>query len=151
MIAAVLLLLAQATAPLQPIPYSHKTHVALGLKCQECHTMPDPGEMMGIPAESKCMACHKTVRKESPAIQKLAGFAADGKPVPWVRVYQIPSYVYFSHKAHLAAGANCETCHGKVAESDQLKRETDIRMGGCMNCHRERKAPNDCTYCHEQK
>src|SRR2546427_7001080 len=35
---------------LQPIPYSHKQHIALGLKCGNCHEMPDPGELMGIPA-----------------------------------------------------------------------------------------------------
>ncbi len=30
-------------------------------------------------------------------------------------------------------------------------RETDISMGGCMNCHREKKASVDCAFCHDQK
>ena len=59
--------------PEQPIPYSHKKHLAMGLKCANCHEMPDPGEMMGIPAATKCMSCHASVKKDSPAIQKLAG------------------------------------------------------------------------------
>ena len=140
-----------AEPPVQPIPYSHKQHIALGLKCGNCHEMPDPGEMMGIPAVTKCMTCHQTVKKESPAIQKLAAFAASKEPVPWVRVYRIPSFVFFSHKNHLDAGAKCEACHGKVAERERMFRETDISMGGCMNCHRQNKASLDCMFCHEQR
>jgi hypothetical protein len=135
----------------QPLPYSHKQHLSLGLKCKECHTMPDPGESMGIPAATKCMACHQTVKADSEAIQKLAAYAKDKRPVPWVRVYQIPSYVAFSHKIHLETGATCQTCHGEVQERTQLWKEVDISMGGCMECHRINKASNDCTYCHEQR
>lgn len=135
--------------PQQPVPYSHKQHVALGLKCSECHTNPDPGESMGIPAATKCMACHMSIARDKPAIQKLTEAAKAKKDLPWVRVYQIPSYVAFSHKTHLDAGAKCEKCHGPVAQRDVLFREGDITMGGCMNCHREYKASNDCGYCHE--
>lgn len=138
-------------APVQPIPYSHQQHIVLGLKCKDCHTMPDPGESMGIPAATRCMACHATVKKESPAIQELASYAAAKRPVPWVRVYQIPSYVMFSHKDHLDAGAECATCHGQVAQRARLYRETDISMGGCMDCHRLKKASVDCAFCHELK
>jgi hypothetical protein len=35
--------------PKQPVPYSHKQHLAMGLQCKNCHTSPDPGEAMGIP------------------------------------------------------------------------------------------------------
>ena len=143
--------LAAVNPPEQPIPYSHKQHLALGLKCKDCHTMPDPGELMTIPAAARCMSCHAAVKKDSPHIQKLAGFARDSRPVPWVRVYRIPSYVYFSHKAHLDAGESCQNCHGKVAERDRLFKETDLSMGGCMSCHRDKRASNDCTYCHEQR
>jgi hypothetical protein len=144
---ALFLLLAAA----QPIPYSHKTHLALGLQCKNCHTNADPGEMMGYPATKTCMGCHTTIKKDSPAIQKLAGFAKDQKPVPWVRVYQIPSYVFFSHRVHTEAGASCQKCHGPVAERDVITKETDISMGACMDCHRSNKASIDCTYCHEQR
>src|SRR5579862_4102268 len=65
---------AQAVAPVQPIPFGHKKHVALGLKCDSCHTNPAPGINMTIPQSAKCMACHADVAKESPAIQKLAQY-----------------------------------------------------------------------------
>ena len=135
----------------QPIPYSHKQHLALGLTCKDCHTMPDPGESMGIPVASKCMACHQTIKKDSPAIRDLASYAEQKKRIPWVRVYQIPSYVNFSHKDHLETGAKCAACHGDVAQRDSLTRETDLSMTGCMNCHRATKASLDCGLCHELK
>lgn len=138
-------------AHVQPIPYSHKQHLALGLKCNFCHENPDPGEVMGIPAAAKCMTCHQSVKKESAAIQKLAAYASSGRDIPWVRVYEIPSYVSFSHKTHLESGATCETCHGPVRQRERIARETDISMGGCMDCHRAKRASIDCTFCHEQR
>ena len=145
-----LLLFLFAAAPQQPIPYSHKTHIALGLQCKNCHKNADPGEMMGYPVTSVCMGCHQTIKKDSPAIQKLAAFARDGKPMPWVRVYQIPAFVDFSHRAHLDAGAKCDNCHGPVAERDVIAKEGNTSMGACMDCHREHKASIDCKFCHDQ-
>ncbi len=147
-------LLAQHTPqppPEQPIPYSHKKHLSLGLQCKNCHTNPDPGETMGLPATSVCMGCHKTVKAGSAAIQKLARYHAEKTEAPWVRVYQIPSYVFFSHRAHMESGARCQTCHGEVAQRDVLFKETDISMGGCMSCHRLNKASVDCAFCHEPR
>ncbi|MBM3725375.1 MAG: cytochrome c3 family protein [Acidobacteria bacterium] len=140
-----------AKAPEQPIPYSHRTHIALGLECRNCHTNPDPGEVMGIPKASVCMGCHQTVKKDSPHIQKLATFAQSRREIPWVRVYQIPAYVRFSHREHLATGATCATCHGEVKTRDVLWREANIHMGGCMECHLKNQASNDCSFCHEPK
>src|SRR5438270_7228280 len=66
---------AEHPAPEQPIPYSHKQHLAFGLECKNCHTNPEPGKLMTFPATSKCMQCHVTVAKGKPSIQKLATFA----------------------------------------------------------------------------
>ncbi len=135
----------------QPLPFSHKTHAETALlKCAECHTMPAPGEQATIPETKKCMSCHIAVKKESPHIQKLTEFHTAKKPVPWIRVYQIPGFVFFSHKVHTDAGAKCETCHGPVAEREVLKREVETNMGACMTCHQKNKASNDCATCHEK-
>jgi hypothetical protein len=137
--------------PEQPIPYSHKQHLALGLLCNNCHANPAPGDAMSFPATSKCMSCHQTIDKASPAIQQLAAFDRDQKDIPWVRVYKLPDFVFFSHKAHLDAGAKCEDCHGQVAQRDRLFRETDLSMGGCLSCHRDHNASQACDYCHDQR
>src|SRR5580692_11535840 len=67
--------LAEHTPPVQPIPYSHQLHLAIGLECSNCHTNPEPGNLMTFPATSTCMSCHSTVATKKPSIQKLALFA----------------------------------------------------------------------------
>ena len=135
--------------PEQPLPFSHKQHVSLGLTCKDCHADRDPGESEGFPAVSTCMSCHFSIAKDAAPIQKLKMYADEKKSIPWVRVYQIPSYVDFSHRAHLQAGFKCEKCHGPVATRDALWKEADVSMGGCIACHRQNRASTVCTYCHE--
>lgn len=138
--------------PAQPIPYSHKHHAGtLKIACTNCHENADPGELMGIPATAKCMTCHQAIKTDSPHIQKLTSYHKANRDLPWARVYQIPSYVFFSHREHLKAGNTCAECHGKVAERDALFREMPVNMGNCMECHQKKKAPNNCTFCHEQR
>ena len=143
-------LAAAQTAPKQPIAFNHKTHAGtLKLPCKMCHPNPDPGDRMTIIAASGCMNCHSAIKADSPEIKKLADFAKTGTPIPWVRVYEVPSFVNFSHRTHLDKGATYQDCHGQVASRDQLSRETDISMGGCMDCYKARKASLDCGVCHE--
>jgi hypothetical protein len=137
--------------PEQPIPFSHKLHAgAQQLKCATCHKNPDPGERMGLATATLCMQCHEDVKTDSPAIQKLASFASNKREIKWVRVYEIPSYVFFSHRAHLTAGSTCTDCHGEVKELEQMYRAKEINMASCMNCHQAKGASVDCTYCHEK-
>jgi hypothetical protein len=134
----------------QPIPFAHKTHVAQGIKCLDCHTIKAPGDQAGFPAVSTCMGCHASIKKESPAIQKLADYAAKQTPVPWARVYKLPRQVYFSHEVHhRKAKVECAVCHGPVAEREALVQEKSITMKDCMTCHDQRKASNDCALCHD--
>jgi hypothetical protein len=102
-----------------------------------------------IPSVSQCMSCHQTVAAGTPSIQKLASYAHDKAPVPWVRVYQLPSFVTFSHKVHLDHGNTCQECHGQVVQRDQLFQEVGISMAACLNCHRAKKAQTGCDTCHE--
>ena len=140
------------TAPEQPIPFSHRAHIAKGFDCKTCHPVPEPGDFATIPETSICMSCHRTVKKESAAIQRLAGLHEQNKPVEWRRVYRLPDYVFFSHKEHLTKdGATCETCHGAVRERDVLRKEKEISMAACMDCHRGRQASLACNFCHDQK
>ena len=134
----------------QPLPYSHKTHVALGLQCRDCHAIADPGFLAGYPAEATCMACHSAIKTDSPHIQELARLSAEGSAVPWRRVYRVPDFVWFSHASHVEdASVDCETCHGPVAEREVLFQEKPTTMAACMACHAQHSAPNDCDLCHD--
>ena len=139
-------------APVQPVPFSHKIHVAQKLACKDCHSMPDPGDHAGLPSVSKCMSCHASVAKERPSIVTLAELAAKHEPIPWKRVYRLPDYVAFSHKTHVEkARAGCETCHGPVQERDAIRKEQSISMSACVDCHKTRGASVACDFCHEMK
>ncbi len=142
----------QSAPPVQPLPYSHKVHLARGLKCNDCHSNPDPGDRMTFAAASKCMACHVTIAKDRPAIQKLAEYAKSNEPIPWVRVYSVAARVYWSHRAHLEAGFKCEDCHGQVADMEVVAKVKDVTsMQGCIDCHHQHKAETGCAFCHEGK
>jgi hypothetical protein len=137
-------------APEQPIPYSHKKHLAVGLECKNCHTNPEPGKLMTFPATSKCMECHVTIAKGKPSIQKLASFAKSQQPIPWVRVYNVLPGVAWTHRAHVAAGVKCETCHGPVREMDAMSEVTSVvTMYSCLSCHEMNQAKTSCDTCHK--
>src|SRR5690349_19382960 len=111
-------------APAQPLPYSHKLHVAQGLQCRMCHTNPAPGSRLTCPATSPCMSCQATIAKDRPAILKLAECSRSRQPIPWVRVYQLTPGVSWSHRKHPDAGMQCVMCHGEVGRLDTMAETT---------------------------
>ena len=80
------------------------------------------------------------------------------QPVPWVQVHNLPDYVYFDHRAHVAAGVACQSCHGPVESMERVSQFSSLSMGWCVNCHRETTAngvngqavhaSTDCAICH---
>ncbi len=136
-------------APVQPLPFSHKTHLSAGLACRTCHIGPDPGIQMTFPATEICMSCHRTVAADTPAIMKLQGFWKSGQDIPWVRVYAITPGVSWSHRAHLDAGTQCETCHGAMSQIEVVSETKAIRsMATCISCHLATASSTECATCH---
>jgi len=141
--------LAPHTAPTQPLPFSHKTHVALRLVCQTCHSNPDPGSLMTFPATELCMSCHVAVATDQPAIASLRAFAESAQKIPWNRVYTLTPGVSWSHRAHLDSGTQCDTCHGDIAQAEAVSEITAIlSMASCIGCHQARGAVAECVTCH---
>jgi hypothetical protein len=141
---------AEHPAPEQPLPYSHKQHLALGLQCKECHVNPEPGNLMTFPSTDKCMQCHVTIAKDKPAIMKLAEYSKSKEPIPWVRVYKVLPGVQWSHQPHLAANVKCETCHGNVSQMATMSEVTSVTtMYACLHCHEMNQAKIACETCHK--
>lgn len=171
--------------PRQPIAFSHKRmagapvlqandkgeQVNVGgfaIPCQYCHTMPYKGRHATIPSTAVCMNCHSTVGLNKEWVLKMREYWDRGQPIPWVKVHDLPDFVYFDHSAHLnardekgnpklpvtdAAGqpmVACQTCHGKVDQMDIVSVQTNFNMQWCLDCHRqpEMKAPTSCVTCH---
>lgn len=96
-----------------------------------------------------CMGCHKTVGKDMQEVQKLIRLWEQRRPIEWIKVNDLPDFVYFSHKRHVSADVACETCHGQVQKMDRVSRGPIHSMESCVNCHLERKASVDCWTCHK--
>ena len=62
------------------------------------------------------------------------------RPVEWVRVHNLPDFVYFDHRPHVARGVACESCHGPVQGMERMRQETSLSMGWCLDCHRKSQA-----------
>ena len=62
------------------------------------------------------------------------------KPIPWVKIHNLPDHVYFNHSQHVKVGKQqCQTCHGPIQEMPEVYQFSDLSMGWCINCHRESK------------
>ena len=128
--------------PDQPIKFSHKVHAGQNqIDCQYCHSTASYSKSAGIPSSNLCMNCHKVVtagmRSGKFEINKIYRAEASGIPIKWIRVYNLPDYVFFSHAQHVGAGkVACQTCHGPVETMDLIKQIPDLSMGWFVNCHR---------------
>ncbi|HEX4259512.1 MAG TPA: cytochrome c3 family protein [Acetobacteraceae bacterium] len=125
----------------QPVPFSHKHHAGeLGIDCRYCHTTVEIAATAGMPPTWTCMTCHSQVWAGAPMLAPVRQSLADDRPLQWVRVSQLPSYVYFDHSIHIAKGIGCSSCHGRIDRMQLTYPVHAFSMSFCLNCHR---APQD--------
>lgn len=139
----------QGYAPKQPIAFSHKLHAGdYEIDCKYCHTGAMVGKNATIPSVNICMNCHRSVKTESPQIQKIwaaadwnaetLSFGPNQKPIEWVRIHNLPDLAYFNHAQHVnVAGIECQTCHGPIETMDVVRQYSLLTMGWCVDCHRQ--------------
>jgi menaquinone reductase, multiheme cytochrome c subunit len=124
--------------PIQPVPYSHALHAGkLGIDCRYCHTTVENSNFASIPPTETCMNCHTNIRTESAALAPVRESWATGKPVEWIRVHELPQYVYFSHQAHVNHGVGCIECHGRIDQMERVYQAKPLSMSWCLDCHRD--------------
>jgi hypothetical protein len=148
--------------PPQPIQFSHARHVSLGIECLFCHPGALSGKTAGLPTVSLCKACHQQIANPSTDVSttneldKLTGYFNNNEPITWVPVAILPDFVYFTHGPHIAAGLNCENCHGELSQMTTAVPQK-MSMGWCLDCHRTRYKNDpvlltkltDCVTCHK--
>ena len=158
--------------PEQPIYFSHKIHAGENkIDCQLCHSSAKYGKVSEIPSVNVCMNCHKGIAEykgkyieegkdrafytaEIKKIYEAAGwdegsqsYTGKTKPIEWVRIHNMPDFVYFNHSQHVVAGEQtimkakkvdvvCKACHGQVQEMDKVQMANNFTMGWCIECHR---------------
>ena len=128
----------QGQRPEQPVPFSHKHHVGgLGIDCRYCHTSVEDSAFAGLPPTKTCMNCHSQVWSDAPMLEPVRSSFREDKSIEWVRVNNLPDFVYFDHSIHLNKGVGCVTCHGQVDEMPLTWRENSLSMEWCLDCHRQ--------------
>ena len=145
-------LLRPANAVLQPIQFNHQLHIQeVGLECADCHKYFATGQHSGLPTLADCMECHEGGMTESPEEQKLLQMAQADPTTPFLKLFTMPDHVFYSHRTHVtAAGLECETCHGDIADTTVPPEVPLMRitMDTCLDCHTRNGVNNDCTRCH---
>jgi hypothetical protein len=82
------------------------------------------------------MNCHVRVKQDSTLLQPVRDSYASGNPIPWVKIHNLPDYVYFNHQSHVTAGVSCVSCHGRVDQMIVVKQMEPLSMAWCLECHR---------------
>ena len=124
--------------PEQPIEYSHALHAGeLGIDCQYCHNTVTETSHAAVPPTSTCMGCHDKIHTESEKLTLLRDSHAEGLPVPWAKIHDLPDYAYFNHSRHVNSGVSCVSCHGRVDTMEVVWQTEELSMGWCLDCHRD--------------
>ncbi|MCF7668359.1 MAG: cytochrome c family protein [Verrucomicrobia bacterium] len=124
-------------APVQPIPFAHAIHVgALKLDCRYCHTDVDKSWYANLPDSKTCMNCHQELLPETPRLKVLFDSVKKNEPIPWIKVHDLPDYVYFNHEIHVHSGVGCVECHGRVDKMVRTQQVKSLSMAFCLACHR---------------
>jgi len=127
----------QGQRPAQPVLFSHKRHVqGLGLQCQYCHASAETSTSAGIPPTKTCMNCHAEIWTSAEVLEPVRQSWASGKSIAWIKVNDLPDYVYFSHEIHVHKGVDCVTCHGRVDQMPVTYAQNTLQMEWCLDCHR---------------
>lgn len=123
--------------PVQPVPYSHALHAGkLGMDCRYCHTEVERAAQANVPPTQTCMNCHTVIRADSPRLELVRRSYETGLPIEWVRVHNLPDFVFFDHSAHVRRGVGCVSCHGRIDTMEVVYRDQPLSMSWCLDCHR---------------
>ena len=145
----------QGYAPRQPILFKH-TRMAgppvwqtnekgeqvnvggFAIPCVYCHTMPYKGRHSTVPSTAVCMNCHSTVGLSKEWVLKMKEYWDRGEPIPWVKVHDLPDFVYYDHAAHVSAKDEAGQAHPPV---DRRAGQADGRV---PELPREGRGDGDC-------
>ena len=121
----------------QPIQFSHLHHVGgMGIDCRYCHTAVEKSSFAGIPPTKTCMNCHSQIWANAPILEPVRASFRTGTPLNWIRVNDLPDFVYFNHQIHVKQGVGCDVCHGAVDKMPLMYQAESLLMEFCLECHR---------------
>lgn len=121
----------------QPVQFSHRHHAGeLGIDCRYCHGAVERTASAGVPPTQTCINCHAQIWSQSAFLEPVRASFRTDRSLEWIRVHDLPDFVYFDHSIHVAKGVGCVTCHGRVDEMNQIYKVATLQMSWCLDCHR---------------
>jgi len=147
-----------------PVTFSHQNHVAMDLKCNECHTgvfKPKANangiNMEHINAGKQCGTCHNGKRAFT-ASDCRSCHTGDSVPKDITLPEESLGPVTFSHQNHVGMDLKCTECHNDVfkakAHANKITMD-EINAGKqCGTCHNGKRAfaaDEDCMKCHTEQ
>lgn len=119
---------------------SHKIHLAIpNVNCATCHEGTETSILSSdvlLPTKEVCLTCHKSDSPELDQRENLKFILKE--PV-----------LNFNHKYHtVTRELPCFVCHVNVKDVDILTEANMPPMTTCFNCHNDKVAPTDCSWCH---
>jgi hypothetical protein len=121
----------------QPIQFSHLHHVGgEGIDCRYCHTSVEKSNFAGIPPTKTCMNCHSQIWTNAPILEPVRASFRNNTNLTWIRVHDLPDFVYFNHQIHVNKGVGCATCHGPIDKMPLTYQYNTLQMEWCLDCHR---------------
>lgn len=130
----------QAVEYEQPVQFDHRHHNwENGIDCRYCHTAVETSASAGIPSTTVCVGCHGQVWNKSPRLEPVRQAFFQEKPIEWIKVHDLPDFVYFNHSAHVNKGVGCVSCHGRVDQMPAIRQVEPLTMQWCLDCHRNPK------------
>jgi menaquinone reductase, multiheme cytochrome c subunit len=134
--------------PEQPVPFSHEIHAGqLKMDCRYCHTTVEKAAYAAIPPTATCGNCHGGNRNPAGATLAAVHLTSKNlawvresletqKSIPWLKVHELPDFVYFNHSAHVNRGVSCVECHGRIDQMPVVYQDQPLSMKWCLDCHR---------------
>ncbi len=140
--------------PQQPVPFSHQLHAGqLKLDCRYCHNTVEIAGHAAVPPTATCGNCHggnrvvpdrtlAVVHQDSKLLEPVrtslvANPSSPESGIDWMRVHDLPDFVYFNHSAHINRGVSCVSCHGRVDQMLVVQQVKTLSMKFCLDCHRK--------------
>jgi hypothetical protein len=121
----------------QPVQFSHAHHVGgEGIDCRYCHTSVEQSGFANIPPTKTCMNCHSQIWLNASYLEPVRESFKTDRSIEWIRVHDLPDFVYFNHSIHVKKGVGCETCHGRIDQMAGIYQVNSLQMEWCLNCHR---------------
>ena len=143
-------------------------------QCLFCHQQINPENLAVASADFFDSSGHR--QNDLDEMQRIIDRFNDELPIDWERVHRLPDHVRFVHEAHIRfltqgeprtvslpmgdgqpmdlpipVGESCSVCHGDVAAMEEVQPQArqSLKMGTCVDCHRDLNVATDCTICHK--